>query len=537
MNFLNKIGNKIANINWTNVFNSYHNWILGLEQSHQVDPKNKVKTITLVLFSFFAFIFISKKLYGWLFPTTVVGGFLSFLLSIIIFRGLCQFLPEARKFIIKAWNWMPHWKKILLSAASVDQELLATCPKSETVKYLRQGATMFILPTMDFFMVTYIGCSIFKMSHPWMLGLLWFFVILGLEITFTSTLERGANGKFGWKPILMRFVFALIVGCIVSTPAEIATFESEIHEQFALNLDSAMVNFDKEMEYKIDTSITKKIEEDRTYVKEKEQMMNDERDKSIGGRAPKEGPIFRSKKAEFEKADSIQKAKEAGFYKDKEKEIRKEFANRKDKWEANQANGLAAQLEALHLVEAKHPVTKYAHCMIILFFLIISMIATLSKTMTKAGPYEEKMMARKSAEKFAAETSLQVAIEQQKTILQIAQLCERSRLEQERLTEQTKLAIAQNQAAADLETARLENESLAQTQRAINQATAQLNSTTVQTVAKSRHLQGRVLELTEMMATLIARVDNLTTSERPILEKGLTQQLDKLRLELEALTA
>jgi hypothetical protein len=538
---MKKIINFFQNINWSNVFNSYHNRILGLRADFVVDPRYKPYTNTLAFLAVFGIMFIQGRYVtlGW-FADSKIGNCFAYGLAILTWIGLCQLLPRMWQASAWVYKQIPHIKKLILKSAGVNTKVLDALPEeakqSETTKYLKIGLAVFVDPLLAVVTGTYIGCEIFKLPCPYLLGLFWGMVILIIEMVMIITMKRNANGGFGWKTLALRLVLAIALGVVVTTPLELRIFESEIKEQLALELMENDKKFDEEKEVE-KAAIDEKIAAEQARVDAFKADYDAEINTSIAGRPGGYGREAKKKEQLWYEQDTAFQNRILPDLKKEKEGVDKKWATKKNQWKEAQASGLGARLEALHRTAERKPIVFKASIGVALLFIFLGIIAVLAKLMTTKGPYEEAIEAIEIAAANASQSNRDAKLAQQHTILEQVKLVEGGKLQVANIEQQTVVAIATETAALHRETARLEVEHRAQTQRAINFEVNRLDGTTITAVASAMHTSAQIQRIAGELAQVIAQITSLTAEQIPYLKVGLEQHRDKLRLELEALTA
>jgi len=115
--------------------------------------------------------------------------------------------------------------------AGADQDLLSKC-ETDHEKYLGIGLTIFLTAVLATISGSFaIGTLISETKYVMAMGLFWGFIIFNLDRFVVLSITKENNFGKEFLAALPRFILAIIIAIVISTPIEIALFETQINYQ------------------------------------------------------------------------------------------------------------------------------------------------------------------------------------------------------------------------------------------------------------------------------------------------------------------
>lgn len=133
-------------------------------------------------------------------------------------------------------------KNFFLWCAGSDTETLKHCPNSENIKHRGIGALVLVPAILAFFSMGYALSTVSLLQNQWLWywggGLVWALIIFAFDRYIVSShRKRPAHKEELKNPIFyLRFVFALILGIVVSHPIVMMYFDGSIEDQIKENV-------------------------------------------------------------------------------------------------------------------------------------------------------------------------------------------------------------------------------------------------------------------------------------------------------------
>ena len=119
----------------------------------------------------------------------------------------------------------------MLQCSGANLEILKSCPRSEHIKHIGIGATIFLTATLALFSGGYALYTIFdNLLVALLFGLVWALVIFNLDRLIVSSMRK--TGSIG-KQLLTavpRLLLAFLIAIVISKPIEIRLLETKINK-------------------------------------------------------------------------------------------------------------------------------------------------------------------------------------------------------------------------------------------------------------------------------------------------------------------
>lgn len=122
-------------------------------------------------------------------------------------------------------------KNFFWMCSGADTDVLKTSSKSEQIKFVGIGGTVFFTAVMAFIASSYALYTVFDNYYiAVFFGLIWGLLIFNLDRFIVSTIKKQDNK---WKEIWQatpRIILAIIIAIVISKPLEMKIFEKEINQ-------------------------------------------------------------------------------------------------------------------------------------------------------------------------------------------------------------------------------------------------------------------------------------------------------------------
>jgi hypothetical protein len=280
---------------------------------------------------------------------------------------------------------------------------------TDTNKYIGIGGTVFFTGVLAALSAGYALYTVFQSLLPAIFfGLLWGLMIFNLDRFIVSSMRKKGSAWNDWKLAMPRLVFAVLLALVISKPLELKMFEREINRK----LDEKKVIFLAEskeaiaagfpeiaaLEARIDTVRAETIRAEQ-YRNQLQQEYDYER---FGTKTDGTSGIVglgsnaRKKEQQLDAAqtqlDNTRVANQVRID-TLQSQIRDLMAIRQAEFEKQQPgidgfDGLAARLDALHLLTEESIAMKYANIFIILLFIALETAPIFVKLIALRGPYD-----------------------------------------------------------------------------------------------------------------------------------------------------
>jgi hypothetical protein len=316
-------------------------------------------------------------------------------------------------------NWFYHF---FCWCSGARLYILEKCP-SEYNKFFGIGAVVFMTGGLAAITGTYALYTVFSnlyIAIPF--GIFWGFLIFFLDWYIVASLRK--EKKF-YKEIAgaaPRIILAVLIAVVISKPLEMKLFEKEISNQMALlnqqkRLDYKSLvdeNFDEIEELK---KINKQYQEQINQKSQERQKLFDMIIAEAEGRSPTnqvgKGPVYKEKKAEFEKVDEEyrQLFKRNSKLIDQNLEKIQRLKNKREQMVFDENNveiksGFLGRLKALNNLAESNDSVKYANIFILILFIVIESSPMIVKLISRYGPYDKLLEATEAEKNYQTQSFL-----------------------------------------------------------------------------------------------------------------------------------
>ncbi len=288
--------------------------------------------------------------------------------------------------------------------SGADTEVLENCSKSEQIKYVGIGGTVFFTAVMATIASSYALYTVFDNYIVAILfGLIWGLLIFNLDRFIVGTIKKRDNK---WSEIWQatpRLLLAVIIAVVISKPLELKLFEKEIDRVLLEEKNNMTLANQEQIAQQYTPEITK-LNNEITGLKEeintKEAETNalydtyiSEAEGTAGTKILGKGPVYKEKREKHDaslaelsqlKIDNNEKIK------DKEAQITELMALQKTQTSNAQPiidnfDGLMARITALNKLPW------FTSFFIFLLFLAVETSPIFAKIIAPKGEYDEKL--------------------------------------------------------------------------------------------------------------------------------------------------
>jgi hypothetical protein len=309
---------------------------------------------------------------------------------------------------------------------------------TETHKYVGIGGTVFFTGLLASLSSGYALFTVFQsIGTAVIFGLIWGLMIFNLDRFIVSSMRKRNHTWSEWKMAIPRLIFAVLLAIVISRPLELKIFEREINrkldekkiEMIALSKEAIRAGFSEinELEIKKD-SLRSEIASAVAFRDKLQQEYDFERfGTKTDGTSGIVGLGTNAKKKE-QQLDAAQKELDvirAGHQlriDAIEEEIRNLTFMRQAEFEKRQPNiegfdGLAARLDALHILGKESDAMRWANIFIMLLFVALETAPIFVKLISPRGPYDELVdLAEMKVQVYAKEESTKTHVRSERNL-------------------------------------------------------------------------------------------------------------------------
>lgn len=299
---------------------------------------------------------------------------------------------------------MSRLSEFLLQCSGVDREILRECPTDEN-KYIGIGGTVLFTGILAFFSSAYAIYTVFDSYFMAVVfGTIWGLMIFNLDRYIVSSMKSRGSLFRDFMVAFPRLVMAVLLALVISKPLELKIFEKEINaelitmeqEVFQEQEDRVWARYNPQIiAHKADLPLLQAEIDQATALRDTLSMMAIQEADGTGGSGQKNlGPIYRTKKAQADKAQVELEAVEARVL-PVIAEKQQMIAELEAKAEAEIAaldrqayGGMAARMDALHRLGQDSPAIYYASIFITLLFIALETAPVFVKLISSRSPYD-----------------------------------------------------------------------------------------------------------------------------------------------------
>lgn len=322
--------------------------------------------------------------------------------------------------------------EFLWSCAGVNKEVLRLYP-NEYAKYAGSGGTILFTALMAMISGGYAMFFVFdSVIAAVIFAMFWGMLIFNLDRFIVNSMHTDGKDTLSWKKIkaaLPRFIMAIFLGIVISTPLEMKIFNDRIESQL-LKDNITRINEAKKESKDYNTITLLKAElsnlskERKTLSDELQKAQRDLKEEAEGNALSGiagHGSIYRDKeiyvaqcKSNLDEWDKLHQSRMSTVQK-RIDEVNQHIESFEEKIDNLKEDGFSARYEAFANLKNDNPALATVSLMITLLFIIIEITPTFFKLIMTAGPYDNhtqidnyKVCAYAAKEKAAIETDLKL---------------------------------------------------------------------------------------------------------------------------------
>jgi len=284
--------------------------------------------------------------------------------------------------------------------------ILKQCP-SEFNKYYGIGVIVFLTGILAALSGGYAIHTVFNNLHiSAAFGALWGFVIFSIDWYIVASLRKQNRKTKEFAMALPRFVLAVLIAFVVSMPLKLKLFEKEINQQILVNQQKSSVGYQQLLNEEFAEIERLESENDklRQEITDKESLRNKlfnsfvaEAEGLSPTQTPGKGPVYREKKAEYDKVDmelnAIRESNKAIIAANAQRlsmlRQKRDEAVATSKVVGQNSNGLLARLQAMSDLSSGSKSVMLASWFILLLFITIESAPIIVKLLSARGPYDD----------------------------------------------------------------------------------------------------------------------------------------------------
>ena len=288
--------------------------------------------------------------------------------------------------------------------------ILKQCP-SEFNKYYGIGVIVFLTGILAALSGGYAIHTVFNNLHiSAAFGALWGFVIFSIDWYIVASLRKQNRKTKEFAMALPRFVLAVLIAFVVSMPLKLKLFEKEINQQILVNQQKSSVGYQQLLNEEFAEIERLENENDklRQEIVDKESLRNKlfnsfvaEAEGLSPTQTPGKGPVYREKKAEYDKVDmelnAIRESNTAIIAANTQRlsmlRQKRDEAVATSKVVGQNSNGLLARLQAMSDLSSGSKSVMLASWFILLLFITIESAPIIVKLLSARGPYDDMLEA------------------------------------------------------------------------------------------------------------------------------------------------
>lgn len=299
---------------------------------------------------------------------------------------------------------MSKVSEFLLQCSGVDREILRECPTDEN-KYIGIGGTVLFTGILAFFSSAYAIYTVFDNYFMAILfGAIWGLMIFNLDRYIVSSMKSRGSFFRDFMVAFPRLVMAVLLALVISKPLELKIFEKEINaelltmeqEVYQEQEDKVWARYNAQIvAHRADIPLLQAEIDQAAALRDTLALMAIQEADGTGGSGHRNlGPIYRTKKAEADKAQAALNATEARvlpLIAEKQQaiaELEQQAATDIEALDRQAYGGMAARMDALHRLGMDSPAIYYASIFITLLFIALETAPVFVKLISSRSPYD-----------------------------------------------------------------------------------------------------------------------------------------------------
>lgn len=305
------------------------------------------------------------------------------------------------------WNNISNYiNEFLWSCAGVNKDILRLYP-SEYAKYAGNGGTILFTALMAMISGGYAMYFVFSnIIISILFAILWALLIFNLDRFIVNSMYTDGKDTISWRKLksaLPRFIMAIFIGIVISTPLEMKIFNDRIESQLLKDnierINNAKAKSEDYSEFKSLQAEQKKLQDERNILqqellKAQKDLKEEAEGNALSGVAG-HGSIYKDKDL------YVQQCQNSLNEWDKNNNdrltniqnrlllINQNINNFENKIKDIREDGFSARYEAFSVLKDNNKSLNIVSIMITLLFIVIEITPTFFKLIMIGGPYEE----------------------------------------------------------------------------------------------------------------------------------------------------
>ena len=296
--------------------------------------------------------------------------------------------------------------EFLWSCAGVNKEILRLYP-SEYAKYAGNGGTILFTALMAMISGGYAMYFVFSnFIIAILFALLWSLLIFNLDRFIVNSMYTDGKDSITWrkfKSALPRFIMAIFIGIVISTPLEMKIFNDRIESQLLKDnierINNAKSKSEDYSEFKSLQAEQKKLQDERNKLQQEllkaQKDLKEEAEGNALSKTPGHGTIYKDKEIYVQQCQKTlnewdnNNNNRLNNIQNRLLLINQNIGNFENKIQNIREDGFSARYEAFSILKQNNASLNTVSIMITLLFIIIEITPTFFKLIMIGGPYEE----------------------------------------------------------------------------------------------------------------------------------------------------
>ena len=309
--------------------------------------------------------------------------------------------------------------EFLWSCAGVNKEVLRLYP-SEYAKYAGNGGTILFTALMAMISGGYAMYFVFSnFIIAGIFSIIWALLIFNLDRFIVNSMYTDGKDTISWRKLksaMPRFIMAIFIGIVISTPLEMKIFNDRIETQLLKDnierINNAKSKSQDYTEFKSLQAEQKKLQDERNtlqqeLLKAQKDLKEEAEGNALSGVAG-HGTIYKDKELYVQQCqNTLNEWDKNNNYRLNNIQnrlllINQNIGNFENKIKDIREDGFSARYEAFAILKENNTALNTVAIMITLLFIFIEITPTFFKLIMIGGPYEEHVhIENYKIEKFA----------------------------------------------------------------------------------------------------------------------------------------
>ena len=296
--------------------------------------------------------------------------------------------------------------EFLWSCAGVNKDVLRLYP-SEYAKYAGNGGTILFTALMAMISGGYAMYFVFSnIIIAFLFALLWSLLIFNLDRFIVNSMYTDGKDSITWrkfKSALPRFIMAIFIGIVISTPLEMKIFNDRIESQLLKDnierINNVKSKSEDYSEFKSLQAEQKKLQDERNKLQQEllkaQKDLKEEAEGNALSKTPGHGTIYKDKEIYVQQCQKTltewdnNNNNRLNNIQNRLLLINQNIGNFENKIQNIREDGFSARYEAFSILKQNNASLNTVSIMITLLFIIIEITPTFFKLIMIGGPYED----------------------------------------------------------------------------------------------------------------------------------------------------